>query len=256
MDRHSWQYTHNIIPLWAFSIVLRLSLSLPLISISHILWQRCAYYTAIQHIYSYAIQQTRVRELAIDLSGWRSLKASSFALYIGYGHTHRHTHVTSTFSNNLDNDKWGLHALNVSQSSPNAVAWTFCLMSLWWRLPLCRLYRSCMYVCTRCDFRLSLLINETIAMRNLRRDLFIINFWWNFVENNGYLRGYLRCFGQYCASGVWNFSVLDENDTVSHSTSSEQIAEPYPSRFGSNFSHVFIGPKWNFLSRSFHEKKY
>ena len=34
---------------------------------------------------------------------------------------------------------------------------------------------------------------------------------------------------------------------LSHSTSSEQIAEPDPSRFGSNFAHVSIGPKWEIL---------
>ena len=34
---------------------------------------------------------------------------------------------------------------------------------------------------------------------------------------------------------------------MSHSTSSEQIAEPDPFRFGSNFAHVFIGPKWEIL---------
>ena len=34
---------------------------------------------------------------------------------------------------------------------------------------------------------------------------------------------------------------------MSHSTSSEQIAEPDPFRFGSNFAHVFVGPKWEIL---------
>ena len=34
----------------------------------------------------------------------------------------------------------------------------------------------------------------------------------------------------------------------SHSTSSEQIAEPDPFRFGSNFAHVFVGPKWEILN--------
>ena len=34
---------------------------------------------------------------------------------------------------------------------------------------------------------------------------------------------------------------------LSHSTSSEQIAEPDPFRFCSNFAHVFIRPKWEIL---------
>ena len=35
--------------------------------------------------------------------------------------------------------------------------------------------------------------------------------------------------------------------SLSYSTLSERFAEPDPFRFGSNFTHVFIGPKWEIL---------
>ena len=43
------------------------------------------------------------------------------------------------------------------------------------------------------------------------------------------------------------FNDKSDKKIESHSTSSEQIAEPDPFRFGSNFTHVFIGPKWKIL---------
>ena len=44
-----------------------------------------------------------------------------------------------------------------------------------------------------------------------------------------------------------NFFTLSIYLLLSNSTSSEQIAEPDPFRFGSNFAHVFIWPKWEIL---------
>ena len=77
---------------------------------------------------------------------------------------------------------------------------------------------------------------------------FIAQFPWRMHTDRFYLfkqfqqiRSILRCCWFFFLDIKFVFSIR------SHSTSSEEIAEPDPFRFVSNFAHVFIKPKWEIL---------